>query len=118
MSQANHYEGERLSLKSQVCTVRYIGAVDGKSGAWLGVEWDDPQRGKHNGTHEGRQYFECEFSKKQTLRDSRLAHTVRSQQVTDISFVPPAISAMGPTADLPSGLDREIHVRRDSQHRE
>uniref|UniRef100_A0A8C3TJF4 Tubulin-specific chaperone E n=1 Tax=Chelydra serpentina TaxID=8475 RepID=A0A8C3TJF4_CHESE len=28
-------------------------------GLWLGVEWDNPQRGKHNGNHEGIQYFKC-----------------------------------------------------------
>ncbi len=28
-------------------------------GAWLGVEWDDPSRGKHSGTHEGKLYFTC-----------------------------------------------------------
>lgn len=27
------------------------------SGVWLGVEWDDPDRGKHDGTHEGHTYF-------------------------------------------------------------
>uniref|UniRef100_A0A8C5NDA1 Tubulin-specific chaperone E n=1 Tax=Gouania willdenowi TaxID=441366 RepID=A0A8C5NDA1_GOUWI len=26
---------------------------------WLGVEWDNPDRGKHNGSHEGVQYFTC-----------------------------------------------------------
>lgn len=26
-------------------------------GTWLGIEWDDPKRGKHNGTIEGRHYF-------------------------------------------------------------
>uniref|UniRef100_A0A8C0HS76 Tubulin-specific chaperone E n=1 Tax=Buteo japonicus TaxID=224669 RepID=A0A8C0HS76_9AVES len=29
------------------------------NGIWLGVEWDDPQRGKHDGTYEGTQYFKC-----------------------------------------------------------
>uniref|UniRef100_A0A8D0HGZ2 Tubulin-specific chaperone E n=1 Tax=Sphenodon punctatus TaxID=8508 RepID=A0A8D0HGZ2_SPHPU len=28
-------------------------------GLWLGVEWDNPHRGKHNGNHEGTQYFSC-----------------------------------------------------------
>ncbi|KAI9339695.1 hypothetical protein BDR26DRAFT_820864 [Obelidium mucronatum] len=28
-------------------TIRYEGEIDGKS--WLGVEWDDPSRGKHSG---------------------------------------------------------------------
>lgn len=26
---------------------------------WLGVEWDQPDRGKHNGSHSGVQYFTC-----------------------------------------------------------
>lgn len=54
------YIGQRLSLKQQPCTVRYIGSVADKHGSWLGVEWDDPSRGKHNGTHNGTSYFTCE----------------------------------------------------------
>lgn len=57
-----HHVGQRLSLKHQLCTVRYIGAVADKSGEWLGVEWDDAERGKHDGTHDGAQYFTCEKS--------------------------------------------------------
>ncbi|KAK3075556.1 hypothetical protein LTR53_000994 [Teratosphaeriaceae sp. CCFEE 6253] len=56
---ALHHAGQRLSLKDRLCTVRYVGFVDGKKGEWLGVEWDDPTRGKHNGTHEGKKYFGC-----------------------------------------------------------
>ena len=26
-------------------------------GIWIGVEWDDPSRGKHDGVHEGHRYF-------------------------------------------------------------
>ncbi|XP_033368563.1 geranylgeranyl pyrophosphate synthase isoform X6 [Parus major] len=33
------------------------------SGIWLGVEWDDPQRGKHDGSYEGIQYFTCRHPK-------------------------------------------------------
>ncbi|KFV02470.1 Tubulin-specific chaperone E, partial [Pterocles gutturalis] len=40
-------------------TVRYVGSVPPAAGIWLGVEWDDPQRGKHDGTYEGTQYFKC-----------------------------------------------------------
>ncbi|KAK7930413.1 hypothetical protein WMY93_006808 [Mugilogobius chulae] len=28
---------------------------------WLGVEWDNPERGKHDGVHEGVHYFSCSF---------------------------------------------------------
>ena len=31
--------------------VRYTGAVAGQEGEWVGVEWDDPTRGKHDGSH-------------------------------------------------------------------
>ena len=53
------YVGQRLSLKKQTCTVRYVGQVADKQGQWLGVEWDDASRGKHDGTHEGVSYFRC-----------------------------------------------------------
>ncbi|KXT04383.1 hypothetical protein AC578_3588 [Pseudocercospora eumusae] len=56
-----YYVGQRLSLKGQLCTIRYVGRVGGKAGDWLGVEWDDPARGKHNGTHERKQYFKSSF---------------------------------------------------------
>lgn len=31
--------------------------VNGYQCTWLGVEWDDPKRGKHNGTVDGKHYF-------------------------------------------------------------
>lgn len=38
-------------------TVKYIGAVDGTKGQWIGIDWDDPKRGKHDGSHAGKNYF-------------------------------------------------------------
>jgi dynactin complex subunit len=50
----------------RVCTedgrlgfVRYRGTVERASGEWIGVEWDDPQWGKHSGQVDGRSYFTC-----------------------------------------------------------
>ena len=51
--------GHRLSYDAHPCTIRYVGAVDGTAGRWLGVEWDDPVRGKHDGSRHGRRYFNC-----------------------------------------------------------
>lgn len=56
------YIGKRLSYNGQLCTVRYQGEVQGTKGDWLGVEWDDPTRGKHSGQNGGIKYFECKGS--------------------------------------------------------
>lgn len=56
---APFYPGKRLSFNGELCTARYVGAVQGTKGEWLGVEWDDPTRGKHDGSHGGVRYFEC-----------------------------------------------------------
>ncbi|KAB5581001.1 hypothetical protein GE09DRAFT_1020727 [Coniochaeta sp. 2T2.1] len=58
---SSQFIGERLSYDGALCTVRYIGTVEGTSGSWLGVEWDDPTRGKHDGQHKGVRYFECKI---------------------------------------------------------
>jgi tubulin-specific chaperone E len=56
----SYHVGQRVSFQSALCTVRYIGAVESTDKIWLGVEWDDPTRGKHNGELKGVRYFECE----------------------------------------------------------
>ncbi|KAI9370836.1 hypothetical protein BJX61DRAFT_544241 [Aspergillus egyptiacus] len=50
---------QRRSYNDDLCTIRYVGKVEGTSGEWLGVEWDDPTRGKHSGQHKGVEYFTC-----------------------------------------------------------
>ncbi|KAI0811010.1 hypothetical protein BC629DRAFT_1580180 [Irpex lacteus] len=39
--------GTRLVHSGYLGTIRFIGPVDGTQGSWLGIEWDDPKRGKH-----------------------------------------------------------------------
>ncbi|XP_041043383.1 tubulin-specific chaperone E isoform X2 [Carcharodon carcharias] len=51
--------GRRIIYRDEYGTVRFVGTVSSAAGIWLGVEWDNPERGKHNGTHEGVQYFQC-----------------------------------------------------------
>ncbi|KAL4972529.1 hypothetical protein BDW66DRAFT_120830 [Aspergillus desertorum] len=50
---------QRRAYDGNLCTIRYVGNVEGTSGEWLGVEWDDPTRGKHSGQHNGVRYFTC-----------------------------------------------------------
>ncbi|KAK0389570.1 hypothetical protein NLU13_3145 [Sarocladium strictum] len=54
-----HRVGQRISYNGALCTVRYVGEVTGTTGTWLGVEWDDGTRGKHDGSHKGVRYFSC-----------------------------------------------------------
>uniref|UniRef100_A0A3B5LRQ7 Tubulin-specific chaperone E n=1 Tax=Xiphophorus couchianus TaxID=32473 RepID=A0A3B5LRQ7_9TELE len=51
--------GRRISCGKERATVRYVGHVSPYEGLWLGVEWDNPERGKHDGSHEGVRYFTC-----------------------------------------------------------
>lgn len=53
------YPGRRISYDGALCTVRYCGSLPGTKGIWLGVEWDAPGRGKHDGIFQGKRYFEC-----------------------------------------------------------
>ncbi|CAG9790164.1 unnamed protein product [Diatraea saccharalis] len=49
--------GSRVKCNDDFGTVKYIGEVQGYKGTWYGVEWDDPARGKHDGSVEDVQYF-------------------------------------------------------------
>uniref|UniRef100_A0A1B0AXA3 Tubulin-specific chaperone E n=1 Tax=Glossina palpalis gambiensis TaxID=67801 RepID=A0A1B0AXA3_9MUSC len=49
--------GIRVKIGVNSGTVRYIGEICGYKGTWLGIEWDDPSRGKHNGVVNGKHYF-------------------------------------------------------------
>ena len=49
----------RISMGGYLGTVRYTGPVEGTSGTWLGIEWDDHARGKHDGVHNNKRYFTC-----------------------------------------------------------
>ncbi|PVF92732.1 RNI-like protein [Serendipita vermifera] len=51
--------GDRVYHNSNFGTVRYVGPISGKSGSWFGIEWDDPTRGRGNGSVDGVQYFSC-----------------------------------------------------------
>lgn len=53
--------GTRIQVGKDRATVQYIGQVKGTKGEWLGIEWDDPLRGKHDGLHQETRYFTCRY---------------------------------------------------------
>ncbi|CAG5119713.1 unnamed protein product, partial [Candidula unifasciata] len=55
--------GDRVVCDNHKATIRFIGQVPPTKGIWLGVEWDDPSRGRHDGCHEGVRYFQTSHPK-------------------------------------------------------
>lgn len=52
--------GERIfDPEKNTGTVKYIGPVGKYPGNWLGIEWDNPARGKHSGSVDDKEYFLC-----------------------------------------------------------
>ncbi|XP_012175733.1 tubulin-specific chaperone E isoform X2 [Bombus affinis] len=49
----------RIECDGHQGTLKYVGPVGKTKGLWLGIDWDDPTRGKHNGTYEGVKYFKA-----------------------------------------------------------
>ena len=54
--------GKRVELNEKTAKIKYVGPLRHKKDfkeneIWLGLEWDDKTRGKHNGTVEGYEYF-------------------------------------------------------------
>lgn len=66
--------GDRVVVDEHAGSVRWVGAVEGKEGTYVGVEWDDDARGRHDGVVAGTRYFEC-------LRPGPRASLVRANLV-------------------------------------
>ncbi|KAK8651603.1 hypothetical protein V6N13_141200 [Hibiscus sabdariffa] len=45
----------------RVGTVKFVGTVEGYSGTWVGVDWDNEGDGKHDGSINGVPYFQARF---------------------------------------------------------
>lgn len=71
--------GTRISLSSSLGTIKFVGHVENTTGIWLGVEWDEPTRGKHSGSKNGKQYFECRYViYPRTRKESQVLHYEQS----------------------------------------
>jgi hypothetical protein len=60
--------GKRVELNEKTATIKYVGPLKHKKESkeneiWLGLEWDDKNRGKHNGTVDGYEYSKLQIMK-------------------------------------------------------
>ncbi|KAF4632544.1 hypothetical protein G7Y89_g5575 [Cudoniella acicularis] len=79
---SKYHVGQRVCFDS-LGTIRYIGPVEGTGPEkeWLGIEWDNNERGKHNGVFKGRRYFTCLSSSPTVasfIRSNRLSNHERN----------------------------------------
>ena len=88
--------GARLAVDKCKATVRYVGAIDDQQGTWVGLEWDNISRGKHDGAVGGRRYFTCKLSapRGSFVREKKL------QQVADLGINLPLAIIRRYTHDL------------------
>ncbi|XWS37429.1 hypothetical protein CRYUN_Cryun19dG0042200 [Craigia yunnanensis] len=59
----------------RVGTVKYVGNVEGYSGTWVGVDWDNEGDGKHDGSINGVKYF---LSRSQKSASMMRAHNLNA----------------------------------------
>lgn len=66
--------GQRIqSTEGFKGTVRYFGPVVGQKGNWIGIEWDDKTRGKHDGVTGGTKYFSCSLGAGSFVRRHKIS---------------------------------------------
>lgn len=54
--------GSRVVHEDHFGTICYAGELPNSKGAWLGIDWDNPSRGRHDGVYAGVKYFETQSS--------------------------------------------------------
>lgn len=48
---------DRVASEGHYGSVKFIGTLPDTKGVWIGVDWDEAERGKHDGSHNGQRYF-------------------------------------------------------------
>ncbi|XP_063995172.1 tubulin-specific chaperone E [Diachasmimorpha longicaudata] len=96
----NYQIGQRIACDGHYGTICYIGAVENTAGLWLGIDWDNPTRGKHNGTYHDKEYFKTRYPTSGSF--------VRPGKVkSGISCVEAIKNRYGYIDDELAGVDRE-----------
>uniref|UniRef100_A0A182K3L1 Tubulin-specific chaperone E n=1 Tax=Anopheles christyi TaxID=43041 RepID=A0A182K3L1_9DIPT len=97
----NHLErGVRVKVGQHFGTIRYVGEVPNTEGEWIGIEWDDPERGKHSGSVNGVQYFQT--------RSPKAGSMIRSEKLTKFQTLEQAITEKYISTEDTLRLDSEM----------
>ncbi|VDN14194.1 unnamed protein product [Dibothriocephalus latus] len=51
--------GARVLQGEQRGTIKYVGTLANSPATWIGVDWDNADRGRHNGSYKGVKYFDA-----------------------------------------------------------
>jgi hypothetical protein len=110
-------EGTRLGYSGYLGTIRYVGTVNGTKGVWLGVEWDDPHRGKHDGVKDGKRYFTCRYGYTSSRFPPR-CHFRPDRIPNAGSFIRPSASIIYGTSFLRALMSKYIEPLQGSASQE
>jgi len=104
--------GRKGLVGTHRCTVRYEGSVQGHDGLWYGLEWDDPTRGRHDGSVDGTSYFKC-------IQSVNAGSFVRAEKVRFGCSVLEALFSRysNERGELGDVLDEDLYVHTVSQRR-
>ncbi|VVA94930.1 unnamed protein product [Arabis nemorensis] len=76
-----------LNDPRRVGTVKYVGGVEGYSGTWIGVDWDQDGDGKHDGSVNGVFYFNGRSqSSASFVRSQNLSRGITLLQALDLRY--------------------------------
>ncbi|XP_022886290.1 tubulin-folding cofactor E isoform X1 [Olea europaea var. sylvestris] len=71
----------------RIGTVKYVGPVEGFSGTWVGVDWDNEGDGKHDGSHNGVKYFDARGLKTASfVRPHNLSSGISLLQALEVRY--------------------------------
>ncbi|XP_025807024.1 tubulin-folding cofactor E [Panicum hallii] len=93
----------------RIGTVRYLGPVEGHSGDWVGVDWDDGAGGRHDGSVAGRRYF--------VAAGERSASFARPTALSKGMSLPDALRLRYRVEDFTKEEQDEMYVFSTSQKR-
>lgn len=84
--------GDRIECSGDFGTIKYVGSIDGYSGVWYGIDWDDKGRGKHDGIVKGVRYFTSRYVS--SSNNSQCACCMHAEEVSPLIVIEGILSQL------------------------